>query len=729
MFQELRWAVRSLTRSPGFTLAALATLTLGIGANTIVFSFVNGILLRPLPFGEVTERLASIHSVHPSQFPDDWDDATVSYADFDDIRRESETLADLAVHSSRSFTLYSDTEAFQVRGSSVSPNLFRLLTVQPMLGRDFRDDEGADFGFENVVILSHSLWQNQLGGEEDILGRPILINERELTVIGIMPPKFRFPEYEKLWVPYDPPAETNRAFRGFGAVGVLRAGASLEESRQELDAIAERLAARFPETNRAWGIHVLPYRELITNPGTRVVMTGLLGAVGMVLLIGCGNLAGLLLARGQGRQSELALRAALGAGRLRLMRPILFESVLLSVCGGILGALVAAWGVDLTVASFPEELPYWIAFPFDGRVALFIVGLSLLTSVVFGALPALQGSQVNLTRTLGKGSSRTTANRSDLMVQDVLVAGQIALSLAVVTAALLMIQSFFSIYRADAGFDDENVLTLRVHLAGDGYDPVEAKTGFFLEAERRLEAIAGVVAAGATLSVPADDGGVDTRIVTRDRPVPDGNELGVQAIPTTTRLFNAMGLDLRSGRGFRDADLEMGAAPVAIVNETLASRLDLESIDESAEIGMVRPGGIEWYTIVGVAPDVQYEEFSEETAQSRLTVYVPYPRIPSRGMAFLVRTNGDPASVTPEVRETLRALAPGVPVYLMQTMEQVRFMSSWQQRFFSQLFGLFAAAAVALCCLGVYGLTAYLIGEGFVRSRSVWHSARNGWTY
>lgn len=710
MLRELSWVVRSLRRSPSFAVAALATLTLGIGANTAVFSFVNGVLLRPLPFGEVTDRLVSIHSIHPTQFPDDWDDARISWADFDDVRRQSETLEDVAVYFSRSFTLYAESKATQVRGGSISPNLFRLLTVRPALGRDFRDGEGAAPGFEHVVILSHGLWQNRLGANADIIGDPILVNGRELTVVGVMPPSFRFPEFNDLWVPYHPRDPANRGARVFGAVAVLRADLSLSESRNELVAIAERLAESFPETNLAWGLHVLEYRDSITNPVIRVSMTALLGAVGMVLVIGCANLASLLLARGQSRQSELAVHAALGASRARLMRPVLLECLLLSLVGGVLGTIMAAWSVDFQVANFPEELPYWITFPFDGRVAVFVVGLSLVTSLTFGLVPAFRGSRVDLLGTLGRGSARTTGARNDLRLQDVLVAGQIALSLAVVTSALLMIQSFLSIQNADAGFDEDHLLSLRVYLSGDEYDPATAKLAFFQEAERRLEAIPGVVAAGVTTSVPADDGGFDLRIVTRKQPIPDGSELGVQVIATTTRLFDALGVDLLSGRGFRDQDLEVEAPRVAILNEALANKLGFELTSTSEEVGLVGANGIEWYRIIGLAPHVQYEEFSEETAQSRLNVYVPYTRFASRSMAFMVRAEGDPELVTETVRKTMQQYAPTVPVYLMQTMNQVRFIGTWQQRFFGQVFGLFGVAAVALSGLGVYGLMSFLIG-------------------
>ena len=290
MIQDVRVAFRSLAKARGFTVAALLTLGLGIGANTVVFSLVNALLLRPLPFGEATDRVVSIHSIHPTQSPQGWDDADVSYADLLDIARESVLLEDMAGYLGRGFTLYED-EAIRIRGGSVTPNLFDFLGVKPILGRSFWEEEGALPGFESVAILSYGLWQSRFGGDPSIVGTPVRVNERELEVIGVMPPRFRFPEVDDLWVPYDPGEGTGRADRFLHGVGRLREGTSMGELRAELDAIADRVAGRYPETNRGWGLHALAYRELVVDARTRLVAKSLLGAVGLVLLIGCANLA------------------------------------------------------------------------------------------------------------------------------------------------------------------------------------------------------------------------------------------------------------------------------------------------------------------------------------------------------------------------------------------------------------------------------------------------------
>jgi putative ABC transport system permease protein len=709
MVRDAQLAFRSLVKAPGFTAAALLTLALGIGATTVVFGFVNGLLLRPLPFGEGTERIVSLHGTHPTQSPDAWDDAGVSYADMWDVRREGASFQDVAVHFEKDFTLYGE-EAVRVLGGVVTPNLFGLLGAHPAIGRDFRTDEGARLGFEKVVILSERLWRTRFGADPNIVGEPILINERELTVIGIMPAGFRFPERSDLWLPHDPGEGSDRSARYFLGVAKLESGTSLAEARLELESIAERLAHLYPETNRGWALHALPYRDLIVRSSMRVTATALLGAIGFVLLIGCANLASLLLARETERQREIAVRSALGAGRARLVRQMLVESLILGCTGGALGTLLAAWGLDAIVASFPEELPYWLSFQIDWRVASFIVALSVVSSIAFGLVPALRVSKVDLTAALGGGRD-PRAGRSSLQLQSGLIIGQVAFSLALLVGAGLMYQSFLTVSAADPGFDPKPLLTMRIYLAGDAYDPASAKTAFFRGVVECLREVPGVSAATATSAIPSEEGGTAARVVTREHPVADGSELGVQVIGSIPGFFETLDVDLLSGRVFDDRDLGEEAPPVAIVNETLAIRLWPGQRAENREIGLVRGAGIEWLRVIGVAPHIQYGEFGEETAQSQMNVFVPYSRTPYREMALLVRAEQDPAALAEPVRDALKSFARGAPLFLVRTMEQVRFMTSWENRFFSRLFNAFALAAVFLACLGVYGLVAYRSGR------------------
>ena len=388
------------------------------------------------------------------------------------------------------------------------------------------------------------------GGDPGIVGRPILINERELTVVGVMPERFRFPARSDLWVPYDPGEGTNRSARGLTGVAKLIDGATLSQARRELETIAERLARRYPDTNRGWGIYALPYRNLVVNSGMRAVVTTLLGAVGLVLVIGCANVASLLLARATARQRELSVRSALGARRAQLVRQMLVESLLLGCAGGALGTLFALWGLDAVVASFPEELPYWLSFELDVRVASFIVALSLSTSVAVGLLPALRASKVNLVSTLGSGRD-PVAGRRAFALQGALIAGQVALSIALLVGAGLMVGSFMNLTSADPGFDTRSLLTMRVYLAGDAYDPTSAKVAFYRDALERVRAVPGVAAATATTSIPTDDGGRAVRIVTPENPVADGTEIGVQVIGSTPGFFDTLGIPPSRRTAFR----------------------------------------------------------------------------------------------------------------------------------------------------------------------------------
>ena len=705
MNQDLRHALRSLSKAPGFASAALATLTLGIGATTIVFSIVNGLLLRPLPFGKGSARVVSLHGTHPTQFPDDWDDAGVSFTDLRDVQRESQLLEDVGAFFEWNFTLYGD-ESTRVAGAVVTPNLFEILSSRPALGRGFVPEDGDRVGFASVLLISDALWHSHFGGDPEIVGKTVLMNEREHTVIGVMPKGFRFPERSDIWSPFEPGEQTNRSRRFLTGVAKMAPGATLDETRLELEAIAARLAELYPDSNRDWGIYAVPYRELLVDSGTRVVAVALLVAVGLVLLIGCANLASLLLARGTARKRELAVRAALGAGRRRLVRQMLVESLLLGCAGGALGTLFALWGLDAVIASFPEELPYWLSVEIDAPVATFIVSLSIVTSIAFGLLPALRASDVSLTSALGTGRDGSAGVRG-LELQGMLIVGQVALSLALLVGAGIMVQSFFRLTAANPGFDGSSLLTMRIYLPGDAYDPNAAKIAFFRDLVAQARAVPGVAAATVTSSLPTDDGGRAMRIVTPEHPVADGSEIGVQVIGSTPGFFDALGVSLLEGRTFVDSDNTEDAARVAIINEALASRLWPGQSADNREIGMVTADGVDWLRIVGVAPHIQYEEFGEETEQSQLNVFVPYSQVTSREMSVLVRAETDPGALAAPVTSALKSFAPGAPLFLVRTMDEVRYMTTWEQRFFTHLFTGFAVAALLLACLGVYGLVAY----------------------
>lgn len=705
--QDLRHGLRALTRRPGFAIAAVATLAVGIGANTTVFSIVNAMLLRPLPFGERSGRIVTLHATHQLQ-PEDWGwgHSELSYRDLVDLRSAG-AFEGIGGHVSRNLTLSGEASAERVQGGSVTPDLFALLGVQPMLGRTFVDEDATDIGLESAVILTHGLWQRRYGADPGIVGRSILVNERARTVVGVMPPGFKFPERDEIYLPVRLD-EAPRTSRNVNAVGVLAAGVSLERAQDEASAVAARLAADHPDTNRGYGVRVLPFRTSQVDGPVRQVAAALMAAVVFVLLIVCANLANLSLVRGAARQREVAVRAAVGASRARLVAVMLAESVLLSTAGAALGILASQWALDFMRQSFPEELPYWMRFDIDLRIALFSAGAAIFTTIAIGLLPALRASRPNLVNDLNESGRGISLGRRMQQLQSGLAVAQVALCLALLVGAVLMIRSFLALQSADLGFDHRPLLTLRGYLAGDRFDDVRTRAAFFQQAADRLRALPGVAAAAATTTIPGDDGGEAVRVVVDGRPSTD-EDTGASAIGTTGHLFDTLGVRLLEGRTFTEAEIADPDAEVAILNQALARRLWPGSSAVDRRIGFRGPDRVQWFRVIGVAPDVQYEEIGEESALSRLNVYLPYARGGARTMAFLMRTTGDPAALAGPARDGLRELHAGFPVYELMPMTERRRFTTWEQRFFGQMMGAFAGIALFLSCVGVYALLSYAV--------------------
>jgi len=705
---DARHALRGLARRPGFTAAALLTLGLGIGANSTVFSLVNAVLLRPLPLGEHGERVVTLHSTHKTQ-PEDWEDSTLSYDDLEDVRVASKSLEDVAGYVDRSFTMLAGGEAERLRGGSVMPNLFPLLGLHPALGRHFREEEGQDFGHEPVVLLSHRLFERRFGSDPSILGKSVVLNGRALTVIGVMPVGIRFPQRDELWVPYRPSSEPERrpgrTERNVAGFGLLRPGTTMDQAQGELELIAARLAEQYPDTNRGWGLRTMSFRDSVVDRGMRIVSLTLLGAVAAVLLIGCANLANLILARGVARQRELAVRSALGASRHRLVGQMLGETVVLCAMGGVLGLVLGMWGSELMVASWPEELPYWVQTDLDWRVVAFTAGVATLAALVSGLLPAFRSSRPDLVSDLRDGA-RTSAGPGHQRLQSALVVGQIALSLALLAGANLMVRSFLRLQEAPSGFVEEALLSLRFYIAGDAYDRPQARAELLRTLEERLQAVPGIAKAAATSSIPTDDGGHPVRLAIDGRPVPAGEEPGAILIVASPSLFETLGASLVEGRTFAAAEHASPRADVAVVNQRLARRFFPEGA-LGRRIGFVDGSTTHWLRIVGIAPDLQYEEFGEDTAQSRFNVFIPYARRPYRTMALFVRTRTTPRAQADAVRRVFREVDPGLATWDVRSMEEVRAYTTFEQRFFGKLMGAFAGQALLLACLGVYGVLAY----------------------
>jgi predicted permease len=705
MLQDLAHAVRSLRKRPVFTTAAIVTLTVGIGANLTVFSIVNAMLLRPLPFGDRSDRIVTLHSTHRLQAEDwGWGESEVSYRDLEDLRA-SGSFDGLAGYLPRNFTLTGEDSADRVQGGSVTPDLFSVLGVAPLLGRSFLPEEAAPPGLESVIILTHGLWRRRYGADPNIIGRDIVVNDRARTVVGVMPPNFKFPERDELYLPlrWD---ESPRAARNVNVVGALKEGVTIEQAQAEVDAIAERLAASYPESHRGFGVRMLPFRESQVGRDERAITAALMAAVGFVLLIACANLANLLLVRGAARQREIAVRAALGASRARLMSNVLGETLVLSLVGAALGVLASQWSLDFIRQSFPEELPYWMRFDLDLRIVGFALAVALFTALVTGLLPALRAARASLSNGLKDNSRGVSLGHTAQRLQGGLAVAQVALCLALLVGANLMIRSFLALQSADLGFDHRPLLTARAYLAGDAYDDVRARAAFFGRAVDVLGDLPGVMAAAATTSIPGDDGGASVRVVV-DGQASAEQDLPASTIGVTAGVFDALGVRLLEGRTFTSTETMDQDAGVTVVNERLARRLWPGESALDRRIGVRGSRSITWLRIVGVAPDVHYEEIGEQTNASEMNLYVPYASNGARTMAFLVKAPGSPASLAQPVRERLKQLHAGLPLYEVMPMTERRRFTTWEQRFFGQMMGAFAAIALLLACIGVYALQSY----------------------
>ncbi len=709
LLQDLRFAFRMLARSPGFTLVAVACLALGIGANTTIFSIVNAILLRPLPF----EEPEGIVSFRGTQVKNDVDEAGLSWLDFRDLREQAEAFSAIGAVAGRSLTLSGgDEEPERVLGGAVSAGMFPLLGVQPAIGRNFREDEDRP-GAPGVVLLSDALWRRRYDGDPSIVGRPILVNAAAHTVAGVMPPRFGFPETAEAWVPLAPLVHTEpRAERSLWVLGRLAPGVQVERADAEFAAFAKRQAGRFPDANAGWGGRVMTLREEAVEEELELMVLTMLGAVTFVLLIACANVANLMLARATSRRREVAIRAAFGARRWRLVRQLLTESVVVALAGGVLGVLVAVWGIKLLEMAMPADNPppYWIQFTLDAPVLFYTLAIALATGVLFGLAPALQAARPELHGAIKEGGRGAGGSVSRNRLRSALVVVEVALSLVLLVGASLFVRSFLALHGASGGFPTEHLLTLRVHLPGEAYDDDGRKTRRIEDLVRRLEAVPGIESAGASNLIPLGGGGGGGRVLIDGRPVTPGEEPFIYYTGVTEHFFDALGLQPFAGRGLSAAEAGEKSA-VAVVNETFVRRFwparpAGDAIGRRFRIkDEVDP---RWFTVVGVVPDFQNGDLNDDIDPS---AYVGFPYMAIRNTGFVLRTRGEPLQAARAAREAIRAADPNLPVFEVATMEKVRMDGVWEYGLFGKMFSTFGAVALFLAAIGVYGVLSYAVGQ------------------
>ena len=721
LWQDIRYGARMLLKNPGITIIVIIALALGIGANTAIFSVVNAVLLRPLPYPE-SDRLIFLNEMSPVL-----DEMSISYPNFTDWRAHNQTFEKMGVYNRASYNLTSTGEAERIVTGQVSADLFSVLRVNAAQGRVFANEEDKPGGTP-VVVLSYPLWQRRFGGQTSILNQPITLNGKSYTVIGIMPQSFAYPSRAEMWVPVgqlsDQPSWKERGNHpGLYGVARLKPGVTFEQANADMNNIAANLEKQYPDSNASTRVRLRPLLEIFVVDVRRALWV-IFGAVGFVLLIACANIANLLLARATGRRKEMAIRTAVGASRWRIARQLLTESILLSLIGGSIGLVLARLGVDLILYVSPDAIPRSREIGLDWKVLAFTVGISFLTGILFGLIPAIQAGDVDVHETL-KESGRGTSGRQWL--RSSLVVVEVATTLVLLIGAGLLIRSFYLLQKVNPGFSHEHLTSFSISLPEKKYATEETRSSFYNHLLENIRALPGVETTAAASGLPLGNNGWQTSFVIDGRPLPPRDQTPLmEACLVTPDYFKVMNIPVLRGRVFNDrddrshlvgrdlsklTDVEKQGAGLnsIVIDEEFAKRYWPNEDPVGKRVRMGADPKAPVLEVLGVVGRVKMESLNQNS--DRVQGYFAFNQVPLGGMTVVIKGASDANQLISSIRGAVRELDPNQPIYSVRTMDEIRAESVAPERLNLTLLSLFAGIALVLAIVGIYGVMSYSVTQ------------------